>query len=157
MPALQCQIEGRGNGIRTSILNVKDVAAAIHRKPEYVVKYFGCELGAQSNYTENEREGVRATVMGKHDFNMLQDLLDKFLHTFVLCPTCGLPEMALKVKKDDIYGQCKACGFSDFLGEATSHKVALLICKMEKEAAKKGDGGGGKKLTKEERKAAKAA
>ena len=39
MPKLESKVEGRGNGIKTSVMNVKEVAAAIHRPPTYVMKW----------------------------------------------------------------------------------------------------------------------
>merc|ERR1711916_383983 len=125
MPRLISKREGRGNGVKTSILNVKEVATAIHRPPEYVMKWYGCELGSKSSYSEKESEGARAIIMGHHDTAELQNLLDKFLHVYVLCPTCGLPEIGLRPKKTgDICGKCTACGFEDRLEAATVHKMA---------------------------------
>merc|ERR1711935_135616 len=97
MPALRSKVEGRGNGIKTAVMNCKDVAQAIHRPPEYVTKWFGCELGAQSTYEDKPDSGVKSTVMGSHTTEKLQELLDKFLTMYVLCPTCGLPEIDLQV------------------------------------------------------------
>ena len=39
MPRLTSKVEGRGNGIKTAVTNVKDVAQAIHRPPTYVMKW----------------------------------------------------------------------------------------------------------------------
>ena len=50
MPRLVCRIEGRGNGIRTCIVNLSDVSSALNRPPDILTKYFGVELGAQSRY-----------------------------------------------------------------------------------------------------------
>ncbi len=44
------KIEGRGNGIKTVIVNAEDVSDALHRPVTHLVKYFGGELGAQSKY-----------------------------------------------------------------------------------------------------------
>lgn len=50
MPRLMSKVEGRGNGIKTVIPNMVDIAAALNRAPSVVTKYFGCELGAQSRW-----------------------------------------------------------------------------------------------------------
>merc|ERR1712217_585687 len=104
----------------------KDVAAAIHRPPDYIMKWFGYELCAKASYNEKEGEGVRALVTGSHPVATLQETLDRFLSVYVLCPTCGLPEMNLKVRKKEekIIGECNACGFRDYLKEASCHKMA---------------------------------
>ena len=44
------KVEGKGNGIKTVIVNMVDVARALLRPPTYVTKYFGCELGAQTQF-----------------------------------------------------------------------------------------------------------
>lgn len=153
MPKLQSKIEGRGNGIKTNIVNLKDIADAIHRRPEHVCKFFGVELCTKSSYTDKEREGIRATIMGNHDASNLQTLLDKYLNLFVLCETCGLPEIDMKVdtKKGEVSGRCAACGWKGrYSDAANSHKVMTLIVKLET------DLGGSKKLSKEERKALRA-
>ena len=41
MPRLQAKIEGRGNGVKTVVINMKDVADALHRGPGEVTKFFG--------------------------------------------------------------------------------------------------------------------
>ena len=56
MPRLQAKVEGKGNGIKTVLVNMVDVARALSRPPTYVTKFFGCELGAQTNAdVKNER------------------------------------------------------------------------------------------------------
>jgi len=45
MPLVFGKIEGRGNGIKTVIPNISDVAMSLHRSPGEVNKFFGCELG----------------------------------------------------------------------------------------------------------------
>lgn len=47
---LVIKVEGKGNGIKTVIVNMVDVARALLRPPTYVTKYFGCELGAQTQF-----------------------------------------------------------------------------------------------------------
>ena len=48
MPLLEIKIEGKGNGIKTVVPNMSDIARALSRPPSYPTKYFGCELGAQT-------------------------------------------------------------------------------------------------------------
>ena len=82
MPASSLQVEGRGNGIKTNVVNNVEIAKALERPPECeclrlphtqhahgacarlhiaddlgaasmhtadVLKFYGCELGAQTN------------------------------------------------------------------------------------------------------------
>jgi len=55
-------------------------------------KYFGCELGAQTQF---DSKNDRYIVNGSHTPDKLQDLLDGFIRKFVLCPDCDNPETNL--------------------------------------------------------------
>lgn len=55
-------------------------------------KYFGCELGAQ---TQIDLKNERYIVNGSHDADKLQEILDGFIEKFVLCPDCDNPETVL--------------------------------------------------------------
>ena len=57
-----------------------------------ICKFFGCELGAQ---TQMDTKNSRYIVNGSHEGAKLQDLLDKFIRKFVLCPGCENPETTL--------------------------------------------------------------
>lgn len=50
MPKITAKVEGKGNGIKTVIVNMAEVAKAIGRPATYTTKYFGCELGAQTQF-----------------------------------------------------------------------------------------------------------
>lgn len=115
-------MEGKGNGIKTVIVNMVDVAKALNRPPtckfaftiSYIItiilsvvfhyedflfaissdptKYFGCELGAQTQF---DAKNDRYIVNGSHEANKLQDMLDGFIRKFVLCSECDNPETDL--------------------------------------------------------------
>ncbi|GMM28849.1 translation initiation factor eIF5 [Martiniozyma asiatica (nom. inval.)] len=107
MPLLQIKKEGRGNGVRTSIENIEEVARALARPVNYVIKYFGFELGTQ---TAIDAKNERYLINGHHEANDLQDILDGFINKFVLCLACKNPETVLEISKDDVKRDCKACG-----------------------------------------------
>lgn len=108
MPPIQSKIEGRGNGIKTAVVNTSEVARALNRPPAYLIKYFGFELGAQTSINE---ENDRYLVNGVHDAPKLQDTLDGFINKFVLCGSCKNPETEIIItKNDDLIRDCKACG-----------------------------------------------
>jgi translation initiation factor 5 len=126
MPRINAKVEGKGNGIKTVIVNMADVARAIGRPATYPTKYFGCELGAQTQF---DYKNERFIVNGSHDATKLQDLLDGFIKKFVLCPECENPETELLVsaKKGTISQGCKACGFHGPL--EVNHKLNTFILK----------------------------
>jgi len=124
MPRLVAKVEGKGNGIKTVIVNMVDIAQALCRPPTYVTKYFGCELGAQTQF---DVKAERYIVNGCHDGGKLQDMLDGFIKKYVLCEQCNNPETVLKVKKNMIGASCKACGHIFTLD--MRHKLTTFIIK----------------------------
>lgn len=126
MPKIVAKVEGKGNGIKTVIVNMSDVAKSLGRPPTYPTKYFGCELGAQTQF---DSKHDRYIVNGSHDTTKLQDLLDGFIKKYVLCPECENPEtdLIVNIKKVTISQSCKACGFHGLLKSV--HKLNTFIIK----------------------------
>ncbi|KAF5479960.1 hypothetical protein F2P56_000740 [Juglans regia] len=109
MPKMVTKIEGRGNGIKTNIVNMVDIAKALARPAAYTTKYFGCELGAQSKF--DEKTGT-SLVNGAHDTPKLAGLLENFIKKYVQCHGCGNPETEILITKTQmIQLKCAACGF----------------------------------------------
>lgn len=141
MPLLTTKIEGKGNGIKTVLPNMSDVARALSRPPTYPTKFFGCELGAQTSFDE---KNDRYIVNGAHDATKLRELLDGFIDKFVLCKACKNPETDLIITKtEEIIRDCKACG--ERTGVDMRHKLTTFIIKNppknpKKSKSKKGTG-----------------
>lgn len=108
MERLQTKIEGKGNGIKTVVVNLTSVAASLARPPSYINKYFGFELGAMTN---DQPKDDRWIINGAHESGKLQDHLDGFINKFVLCKKCKNPETDVHILTNDrILLDCKACG-----------------------------------------------
>ena len=152
MPRLQAKVEGKGNGVKTVIPNMADIARALGRPPtckyfhvkkitccrqinftEFFphiadpTKYFGCELGAQTQF---DFKNERFIVNGSHDAAKLQDMLDGFIRKFVLCENCDNPETDIKVhaKRGILTASCRACGHNYQLD--MRHKLATFILRV---------------------------
>ncbi|CAA0818477.1 Probable eukaryotic translation initiation factor 5-2 [Striga hermonthica] len=109
MPKMITKIEGRGNGIKTNVVNMVDIAKALGRPASYTTKYFGCELGAQSKF--DDKTGT-SHVNGAHDTSKLAALLENFIKKFVQCYGCGNPETEIIITKSQMINlKCAACGF----------------------------------------------
>ncbi|XP_074559449.1 putative eukaryotic translation initiation factor 5-2 [Curcuma longa] len=109
MPKMITKIEGRGNGIKTNVVNMVDIAKALHRPASYTIKYFGCELGAQSKF--DDKTGT-SLVNGAHDTAKLAGLLENFIKKYVQCYGCGNPETDIIITKTQLITlKCAACGF----------------------------------------------
>lgn len=107
MERLQTKIEGKGNGIKTVVVNLSGVAQSLARPGSYLIKYFGFELGAQTNLDPPDDRWI---INGAHDAAKLQELLDGFIAKFVLCKKCKNPETEVQIKDGRILLDCKACG-----------------------------------------------
>ncbi|CAK5268458.1 unnamed protein product [Mycena citricolor] len=137
MPILLTKIEGKGNGIKTVLPNMADVARALSRPPSYTTKFFGSELGAQTSVDEKNDKYI---VNGAHQADRLRELLDGFIEKFVLCKSCKNPETELIILKsgrqEDIIRDCKACG--ERTGVDMRHKLTTFILKNPPAKVRKG-------------------
>jgi len=125
MPKLQSKVEGRGNGVKTNVMNMVEVAKALGRPASYTTKYFGCALGAQSRYDESSGLSI---VNGAHNTHELVQTLEGFIKTFVQCYKCGNPETVMAVdRRENITMTCKACGFVSKVDPR--HKLNTYIIK----------------------------
>jgi len=145
MPALQTRVEGKGNGVKTRIINMVEVSKSLRRPPSYPTKFFGCEVCASSKF---ESKTNIALVNGAHDQAKMQQILMLFVEKFVLCPTCKLPETDLIIdKQGKVLGLCRACGAREQVDN--QHKLCTFIMKhppppptsldKQKNTNKKGD------------------
>jgi translation initiation factor 5 len=132
MERIQSKVEGKGNGIKTVIVNLSNVAHQLARPPNYVIKYFGFELGAQTNIDPKDDRWI---INGAHEASKLQDYLDGFINKFVLCKECKNPETVVSIKDGDILMDCKACG--KISTADPRHKLASFILKSAPKKGKK--------------------
>ncbi|PGH13254.1 hypothetical protein AJ79_03813 [Helicocarpus griseus UAMH5409] len=132
MERLQAKIEGKGNGIKTVVVNLNNVAQSLGRPPAYLIKYFGFELGAQANAKPSDDRWI---INGAHDAHKLQDYLDGFIAKFVLCKKCKNPETEVVIKEPRIILDCKACGERSDVD--LRQKLSTFILKNQPKKGKK--------------------
>ncbi|KAJ4874284.1 putative eukaryotic translation initiation factor 5-2 [Raphanus sativus] len=134
MPKMVTKTEGKGNGIKTNIVNNVEIAKALARPASYTTKYFGCELGAQSKF--DEKTGT-SLVNGAHSTSKLASLLEAFIKRYVQCYGCGNPETEIVITKSQCVNlKCAACGF---ISECDMRdKLTTFILKNPPEAKKGG-------------------
>jgi translation initiation factor 5 len=132
MERLQSKIEGKGNGIKTVVANLPSVAQSLARPPNYIIKWFGFELGAQTNQSPKDDRWI---INGAHEATKLQDSLDGFINKFVLCKSCQNPETEFNIKDGRILLDCKACG--QRTQADLRHKLSGFILKNETSGGKK--------------------
>ncbi|EAS01319.2 domain found in IF2B/IF5 protein (macronuclear) [Tetrahymena thermophila SB210] len=126
MPKMILKIEGKGNGIKTNIVNMQEVSKALRVPTEYPLKFMGFELGSQIIYKEKGND-VTTIINGAFKEDILQKQLDKFIQKYVLCPKCTYPEFVLRVRQGLVSGKCDSCGERAKCDNA--HKFAAYIVK----------------------------
>ncbi|KAH6654384.1 domain found in IF2B/IF5-domain-containing protein [Truncatella angustata] len=146
MPRLQVKVEGKGNGIKTVIVNLSTVAQSLARPGGHVIKWFGLDLGAQTNMDPPDDRWI---VNGAHDGETLQKSLFVFIEKYVLCDDCGNPETDLSIKDEIVRKDCKACGARS--KPLVHSNLINFILKTQSKKGKKS------KTTKAERQAARRA
>jgi len=145
-PKIQGKIEGRGNGIKTVLTNIGEISLLLHRDVDEIVKFYGFELG-----TQTKQKHEHFIINGAHNDSCLEELLEKYVEKFVLCPVCHLPETdySIKVKSGLVRHKCKACSFKGDLIDPT-HKLCKFI--ITKKKLKDGDKKSRKKKDKKDKK-----
>jgi len=108
MPRIQIATQGSGNGIKTNWINLPEISNALKVPLEYPIKFIARELGSNTETKSNSY-----LINGSHHVEQMQELLDKFIRKYVLCPKCHLPEIHGKIrigKKNEIKSTCRSCG-----------------------------------------------
>lgn len=146
MPRLQVKVEGKGNGIKTVVVNLSAVAQSLARPGGQVVKWFGLDLGAQTNMDPPDDRWI---INGAHDGETLQRSLFIFIEKYVLCDDCGNPETDFVIKDEVVRKDCKACGARS--KPLVHTNLINFILKTQSKKGKKS------KTTKAERQAARRA
>lgn len=128
MPVVSTKIEGRGNGIKTVLVNVAEIGRCVSKPPEHLTKFLSYELGAQCIIDEKNGKYI---VNGAHERDKVQEYIYAFIGQFVLCKACRNPETVLfcRPSRKHVYVKCKACGF-----EAQARSANKLMKTLLKEA-----------------------
>ena len=92
-------------GNRTFIRNWHQIATALHRDENHLLKFLTKELATSANI-----EGQRAVFSGKHQRGALTALLNRYLKDYVICPECHKPDTNLLKEDRIMFLICEACG-----------------------------------------------
>jgi len=107
---LQIQVVGKSKMIKTMLLNVLDVAKDCQVPPSYIGVFMGYVIGAQAKFDLKKPERQQAFLSGEHEAKDLSKIFLTFINECVLCPTCNLPEIIMTIEKEEVIGNCRACG-----------------------------------------------
>ena len=92
-------------GMRTIINNFKDLAAALNRDPQHIIKFLTREMATAATYHEG-----RAIFQGKFRRDSFERLLQRYTENFVTCPVCKRPDTTIVKEKRLTFLICNACG-----------------------------------------------
>ena len=99
------KVRGHIQGNRTIVNNFHQIAGAIGRNPEHLLKYILKELAAPGELSKT------ALIIGtKVPASRINEKIDQYVKHFVYCPECNRPDTKL-IKEDNItFIKCSACG-----------------------------------------------
>jgi translation initiation factor 2 subunit 2 len=92
-------------GMRTIIYNFKEIADALNRDPQHLLKYLTREMATAATMQES-----RAIFQGKFSQETLGRLIQRYMENFVVCPVCKLPDTKIVKEKRLSFLICEACG-----------------------------------------------
>jgi translation initiation factor 2 subunit 2 len=92
-------------GMRTVISNFKEVADALDRDPQHLLKFLSGEMA-----TAATMQGNRVIFQGKFQEDTFDRLIQRYLETFVVCPVCKRPDTKVIKEKRLSFVVCQACG-----------------------------------------------
>ena len=92
-------------GMRTTIYNFKEVADALGREPQHLLKFLSGEMATAATMQES-----RAIFQGKFGADTFERLVQRYVEGFVVCPICKRPDTKITKEKRLSFLACSACG-----------------------------------------------
>ena len=92
-------------GMRTVIYNFKEVAGALNRDPQHLLKFLTGEMATAATI-----QGSRVIFQGKFSEDTFERLIQRYMESFVVCPVCKLPDTRIVKEKRLSFLVCEACG-----------------------------------------------
>jgi translation initiation factor 2 subunit 2 len=92
-------------GMRTYIVNYKEIVEALSRDPLHLSRYLSREMA-----TAGSIDGARAIFQGRFKGDTLDRLIQRYAEEFVICPICKRPDTKVIKEKRISFLLCEACG-----------------------------------------------
>ena len=102
-PLIETKLHGKKPMQKTSLTNLDEVSHGLGRSSAALLKYLGYTLAAAVNTKQQ-------WIQGSVTVSQLEEAISKFTAELVLCETCELPELDIKVRKAYVKFKCRACG-----------------------------------------------
>ena len=101
VPDVRLMVQGN----RSLWQNFQDIINVLNRPGREVLKYVSGQIGTAGNI-----EGGNAIFNGKFTAEAVNDVLTRYIDSYVLCPVCTRPDTEIKKIKRGYYMICAACG-----------------------------------------------
>jgi translation initiation factor 2 subunit 2 len=92
-------------GMRTMVYNFKEVAEALNRDSQHLLKFLTREMATAATMQE-----ARVIFQGKFSRETLERLVRRYMESFVTCPVCKRPDSKIVKEKRLSFLVCEACG-----------------------------------------------
>ena len=105
------KVLGHMQGNRTIVSNFLQIASALRRDVEHLLKYVLKELA-----TPGEIKKSGALILGtKVSASRINEKIRQYANEFVLCLECGKPDTQIVREGELNYMKCTACGAKNFV------------------------------------------
>ncbi len=101
VPDVQLIVQGN----RSLWQNFQDIINVLNRPGREVLKFVSGQLG-----TAGTMEGGAAIFNGKFTADLVDDLVARYIDSYVICPVCTRPDTEIKKDVGAYYLVCSACG-----------------------------------------------
>ena len=141
LPELDIMQEGKITVFRNFI----DVTDKLRRDPQHVLQFMLKELGTPGNV-----EGRRAVFKAKILPQNINEKIETYTETYVICSECGLPDTKITKEDRTLILECEACGAKRSINvrkalktdSVNVLKVGDIVEVFISDVGKKGDGTG---------------
>jgi translation initiation factor 2 subunit 2 len=99
------KVRGHIEGSKTIISNFHQIAQALGREPEHLLKYVLKELAAPGELKPN-----RLIITRKVKSSSINEKIQKYANEYVICKECKKADTKLEKKEKTLFLRCLACG-----------------------------------------------
>ncbi|MFW9805432.1 MAG: translation initiation factor IF-2 subunit beta [Candidatus Thorarchaeota archaeon] len=101
VPEVQLIVQGN----RSIWQNFQEIINILNRPGKEVLKFVSQQLGTAGNI-----EGSNALFNGKFNQEQVDDVLNRYIDSYVICPVCTRPDTEISKVSNAYYLVCSACG-----------------------------------------------